>query len=546
MTLPFAPFKALALSIAAIILALTPISTLIFWVESGSEVIYSSLAYTIVYKPNVLNAITGFNETRVKVEVKDGSGRPLAFAALLSGPTSNGAIEVGKVSGKGYGVKAIGSYVSEVKKVLREANSDPESSGMGMLILISTIIEENGEYYAAADAVSVPIVPGKAVGKDIVVSVRFKPIMKYKVRGGENSGEYPQGPPGTITNYCVHSPQQRYCYVWELDQVLYTTPQPRLISGEQVAGWDYIPVFITELTSPRLIDKTSDIEHIFSITLSQTKVKYVRFSMSLGWSDESEVSVYVPGDSYVKEIEKESTLEWIYEIGCRIYSTSSSDQSSCNYLVSKDGTFKSSTTSKFTGDVLFSTGFRGRLWLVNYKYVEVSSGGYEIVLNDKVLAIWIEPVFNVNGMIIADWEVDDYPGDNWGITENVLKKLKSNTSYVKIRSGTLYHYALPIGIIYVQSQASEWFGAGIPVGALILALAGITDEWIVAIAGLLAIGINGGSEEKSTPYIAAGLFAIKLKSASPIDVYFAKFTNPYEIKMEAAKKAVPLIIFKPV
>ncbi|MDM7275091.1 MAG: hypothetical protein P3X22_003075 [Thermoprotei archaeon] len=242
-------FKVLALSVAAVILALTPASTLVYWVEGGSEIIHSSPAYTVVYKPSFLDALTRSNDTTLKIEVRDERGRPLTFAALLSGPTSDSVIEVGRVSGKGYAVKSIGKYVAEVRKVLMKANSDPERSGMGMLILLSTIIEEDGEYYAAADAVSIPIIPGKAVGKEIVATIKFKPIMKFKVKDEGGSGRQPQGPSATIIERCDVGSEIYYCYLWELSEVLYTTPIRTTVSGNRIVEteWDYIPVAITKL-----------------------------------------------------------------------------------------------------------------------------------------------------------------------------------------------------------------------------------------------------------------------------------------------------------
>ncbi|MFN4045836.1 MAG: hypothetical protein ACK4H7_00665, partial [Acidilobaceae archaeon] len=331
-------FKVLALSAAVTIIALTPLSSLIFWVEGSSEVVYSGLDYDITYKPSLLNLITKSNETRVRLEVRDASGRPLKFMALLSGPTSETVIEVGHVSGKGYAVKSIGRYVEEVRKALREANSDPERSGLGMLILISTIIEENGEKYAAADAVSIPIIPGKAVGKDIVVSVKFKPIMKYKI--GES--EEPENnkialkeeaePPEKIRKCTYEFRVGEMCSEWRLAEVLYTT-QLRYIRPDLVVGWDYIPVAITELNN-FIGSKTKEILHYLGITLRKADIAYVDFAMSMGWTRWGILTLYAPGSGYTIYIKRDLQFETIHESECKIYSTLNSESSSCKYRVS--------------------------------------------------------------------------------------------------------------------------------------------------------------------------------------------------------------------
>ncbi len=543
MFMPPSLFKTLALPIVAIILALTPMSSLVSWVEGGSETVYSGPSYTVIYKPNLLNTLTRSNETRVIVEVQDESGRPVGFTALLSGPASRGAVEVGNVSGKGYGVKGIGKYVSEVKRVLRELNSDPERSGLGMLILLSTIIEEAGEYYAAADAISVPIIPGKAVGKDVIVKVTFKPIMKYKVRGENTSTRHYEEqsattPPSRITDYCVLiGPNYSYfCYYWRLEEVIYESSK-----------YEYVPVAITFLDSKTGNTAGFIIEEL-EIILTRGSVEYVSFDLSLGFNLNDKISFVAPGPGYTYKIGGSINTETIYRATCEIHSTSSPYGSVCRRLWGTPGRpWENFTVSKFTGDVLVSLGFRGKMWLLRYAYVYERPGYIEVV-NDKVVALWLAPTFNDYGKIWAWWEVDDYPNDSRGAAEKLLKNLESSNAiaYQLIDFDKFREYSLLIRTIYDHSRASQWFGIGIPIGALILAIGGVSlPVALAAIVTSLAVGIEAGSVTVKI-YEGYNYFRVSFFTYDYTGIYYAKFTNTYVIKEEDnAEKVVPLMVFKP-
>ncbi len=536
----FAPFKALALSIAAIILALTPMSTLTFWVESGSETIYSSPGYTVVYKPNILSKITRSNETRVKIEVYDERGRPISFAALLSGPTKDNVIEVAHVSGKGGATASIGKYVAEVRKTLKQANSDPERSGLGMLILISTIIEENGEHYAAADMVSASIIPGKAIGKDIVVSVKFKPVIKHKIGGGGGSEAQPQDPPRTITHYCVYGSNYENCYLWKLDEVLYVT-QLRYV-GEQVIGWDYIPVAITILDN-NIGSKASQIVHYYEITLNRTDVAFVRFTLSLGWNTGRGISVYVPGPGYEYYIKRDLRTETIYKVLCDIKSTLSSEDSKCTYLWN-DNSAPPLPVSKFTGDVIASTGFYGMMWSVKYKYVSVDWLGRESIIQDNVVAVWIEPRFNEYGKIVMGVEVDDNPNDGIGITERTLRELGQNITYKSLKEPLSGLYTLLFEKIFSDSGASPHFGIAIAAGALISWIIKAKYPLLALILRLLGIGVEFGMHSEKA-YKHLGYFYLALGSYDRITGSYGLYVRTFRIKAELVDRTVPLFVFRP-
>ncbi len=558
MFMPSFPLKALVLSIVTVILALAPLSSLTFWVESGSEVVYSRPNYEVVYKNSFLNALTGSNETRVRIEVQDRSGRPVVFVALLSGPTSKGVVEVGNMSGKGYAVKPIGKYVSEVRRLLRELNSDHESSGLGILVLLSTIIEENGEHYAAADAVTIPIIPGKAVGKEIIVKIKFTPIMKHKIEGktaSKNSEEQSQTtPPPTITHYCTYYEGQGfgpYCYYWKLVETIYETPSNTP---------DYIPMAITLLDS-WTGRGTEYVQHSFTIALIKGKVEYVSFTPTLGFRDPvtKAITFYVPGPGYIKYREESVTTEILYDIQCMFHSKSSPHQSICYYLKGPGGAGTGYRyLSNFEGDAILSTGLRGKMWLARYAYLagypRIDSGS---VLDDKVLYMWIVPLFNENKKIVFDCEVDDRWGDNAGIAERTLNWLKNAINYKYIDS-SIGGYPLSVLQIYIDSGASSWLGAAIALGALILdilvtkgalsALSPALREILYAILPGMVMGLESG-EATSQLYLNFGKFYIQLLPSYAYDyvnAFYGEMKDSYIIKAEEnAKRRAPLMVFVP-
>ncbi len=557
MSMPLPSIRVLALPVVFMFLALTPMSSLTFWVEGGSETIYSSPGFTVTYKPSILEALTRSNETRVKIEVKDHAGRPMNFKALLSGPGVEGVVDVGSVAGKGYAVKNIGRYVSEVKRVLRELNADPAITGLGMSILISTIIEENGEHYAAADAITIPIIPGKAIGKEIVVEVKFKPIMKYKITM-ENSStknyEQPQSqatPPRIVDHSCDYIGEYYICTYWELVETIYGTPRYAL---------DFVPVAISVIDSGTG-SLTKYIIHSLIVTLTRGDVWRLSLTASLGFPHPRTGTpvFYVTGEGFTRDIRSNVATERIYGIDCDL--VPSPGVSGCKHLIGPGDEGWSSPVGipSFYGDVLFSTGFLGKMWLARYRHVKdyydyYGNLIYRVIINDHNFLVWVAPAFNEYGKIRAYWEVDDnpgYPGEDggWGSAELLLNELKNHYTYKHINSTRGWH-TLYIKTIYDYSQASPNFGAGIPAGAIILAILralGMVPSLPTIILGIiasLAIGIIAKNITIKL-YETLGFLKINLLIMDRLmDIYYAEIIHYYTIG--DVQKIVPLIIFKPV
>ena len=184
-------FKIAFTAVVAALLALyAPLLSLNAYSTTLSEVVYEGSGYKVTYKSPLI-PLASSNKTSIVLEVKR-NGKPIDFGFTLSGITIDGAKDVAEGRGHGRASADITGYVDDVVRVLREANSNPAHSGLGLLTFIVSKIEENGEEYIATDIIPIPVIPGKARGKSIVVEVEFKPAHKVKLNktsDGEQTGK---------------------------------------------------------------------------------------------------------------------------------------------------------------------------------------------------------------------------------------------------------------------------------------------------------------------------------------------------------------------
>jgi hypothetical protein len=211
-----------------------------------SEVVYEGFNYRVTYKSPLIPLVLS-DRTGVILEVKR-NGKPVDFGFTMSGITVEGARDV--AGGRGYGriVVDVTSYTDDVVRVLRKANSNPAYSGLGLLTFIVSKVEEGGEEYIATDIIAIPVIPGKARGKSIIVEVEFKPLHKIKLNktsGGEQTGkaEVPQTTsPSWIYDVC-YGIEGYACYWWELNRVLlgsHIVGAPTVIAYVDVTDGGYI------------------------------------------------------------------------------------------------------------------------------------------------------------------------------------------------------------------------------------------------------------------------------------------------------------------
>jgi hypothetical protein len=137
-------FKIAFTAVIATLLALyAPLLSLNAYSTTLSEVVYEGSGYKVTYKSPLIPLASG-NKTSVILEVKR-NGKPIDFGFTLSGITIDGARDVARGRGYGRASADITGYIDDVVRVLREANSNPAHSGLGLLTFIISKVEEDGE-----------------------------------------------------------------------------------------------------------------------------------------------------------------------------------------------------------------------------------------------------------------------------------------------------------------------------------------------------------------------------------------------------------------
>ncbi|MFN7105010.1 MAG: hypothetical protein ACK4M3_00230 [Pyrobaculum sp.] len=140
---------------AGILMAIAAVFSIALIVASPlwEEVVYKSDTLVVTTKPA--------RETTLILEVIDERGKPVEFAAFLSGPTAGGFVEIGTVRGRGKGGVAIGKYIAETARYARELGWSPGQVSFGILAFIVTSETIDNETYVYTDIITIPINPPK-------------------------------------------------------------------------------------------------------------------------------------------------------------------------------------------------------------------------------------------------------------------------------------------------------------------------------------------------------------------------------------------------
>jgi hypothetical protein len=473
-------FKVAFIAVVAALLALyAPLLSLNAYSTTLSEVVYEGLGYRVTYKSPLI-PLASSNKTSVVLEVKR-NGKPIDFGFTLSGITIDGAKDVAE--GRGYGrAKAdIAGYVDDVVRVLREANSNPAHSGLGLLAFIVSKVEEGGEEYIATDVITIPVIPGKARGKNIVVEVEFKPVHKIKLNktiDGEQSGKaevLQTTPPGTIPDgACYGIEGVIVCYWWELKTVHYRS-----------RDIEFVPLSISYIDDIDG-DYVERVSHQHIIRLGRTTVRTLSFDLSLVFG--KVVNFIVPGPGYVRTLPAGSSEETLFEMVCPVVNLKVTSRArDCLYFSSSIGRYT------FYDDALVATGFYGYLWLVEYEYVKVVILGltFKYVL-DKSLAVYLVP-YEQNGRFRPGVMIDDNPTDGSGDLEQVYRLLvqRANTTWKLLPKKYANHWYVTAYNLIIESKSTPLFGLSIPVGALIVVKTkGSPPGWALAVVATLVVGFS--------------------------------------------------------
>ncbi len=530
-------FKVAFTAIIATLLALyAPLLSLNAYSTTLSEVVYEGLGYRVTYKSPLIPLAPG-NKTSVVLEVKRG-GKPVDFGFTLSGITVDGARDVARGRGHGRASADITGYVDDVVRVLREANSNPAHSGLGLLTFIVSKVEEDGEEYIATDIISIPVIPGKARGKSIVVEVEFKPVHKIKLNktgGGEQTGKaevLQTTPPRIIIDkWCYGSDYSYICYYWELDRVLlrsHLEGAPVVIAYLDPIDGDYIyQVYLFNY-----------------IELVRSEPKWISFELALTFL--KTVKFIAPGPGYHREISSGLNSETLFAFDCMFYNSKLDDKSSnCVYM---DQSF-TPYPKNFYDEALLAIGFLGYMWLVEYKYVEETLGGVRVI--DRSLAVYLVPLFNSRGKIEYWYDVDDNPYDGYGMLEKVFWNITTNQYVESVRfppSTGVARFVTSYNV-KVSSNSPAAFGIAIPVGALaVLALGGVLPSpWSIVAAAVsaLTVGVAVSVAGESKFYMN---FAIARFSATQSVTFYPRYYHvdkSYMVKEAGGEYRVPFMIVQP-
>jgi hypothetical protein len=477
-------FKIAFTAIITTLLALyAPLLSLNAYSATLSEVVYEGLGYRVTYKSPLIPLAPG-NKTNVVLEVKR-NGKPIDFGFTLSGITIDGAKDVAK--GRGYGrAKAdIAGYVDDVVRVLREANSNPAHSGLGLLTFIISKIEESGEEYIATDIISIPVIPGKARGKNIVVEVEFKPVHKIKLNKTSNgeqtgrAGTLQTTPPGTIPDYCKENYiVYRKCYKWELTTIHYVSSRAASIP----LAMSYI-----DSTDGEYIER---VHHQHWILLLSQDTPQLSFDLSLVFR--KVIDFIVPGPGYVITLPRGASQLELFYLDCPFTNSYlTSKEYDCYYFNEKVGKFT------FYKEALITTGIRGRMWLVEYQYVEetcILAGCFKEVL-DSSLAVYMVPHFRLPNKIDYSIHIDEDPYDGIGLMEKIFYFLyyDSRTTRKLYTETVATRVVIRSSELMAKSESTPLFGIGIPVGAHIRALAGSIAGWSDRLISTLSVGFSTSS-----------------------------------------------------
>jgi hypothetical protein len=466
-------FKVAFTAIIATLLALyIPLLSLNVYSSALSEVVYEGFNYRVTYRSPLIPLTSG-DKTSVVLEVKRG-GKPIDFGFTLSGITFDGARDVARGRGYGRASADITGYVDDVVRVLREANSNPAHSGLGLLTFIVSKVEEDGEEYVATDIITIPVIPGKARGKNIIVEVEFKPVHRIKLNktsSGEQAGKaeiLQTIPPGTVADgACYGIEGAVVCYLWELKTVNYRS---RAI--------EFVPLSISYIDS-------IDGDYVMEVNHDHVISSALSFDFSLVFS--KVVDFIVPGPGYIRTPSPGSSVEPLFDMSCPVMNLKVTSKAyDCFYFGSPIGRYA------FYGDALVATGFYGYLWLVEYEYVMYVIKGFlrfRYVL-DKSLAVYLVP-YEQNGRFKPGVMIDDDPTDGFGMLEHVyrLLVLHANTTWKWLpKKYTNFWYVRSINLT-IESESAPLFGIAIPVGTLIIAITGDSPPgWALSVTATLVVG----------------------------------------------------------
>jgi len=375
---------------------------------------------------------SGSNDTILTIKLRDPSGKPpKAFIATLTGLKSGGGVVEDYISASGGSAsKSIARFVGEAARVTVEAGGNPSVDGPSIIVFLSALVEEDGTLYALADIATVPIVPGKVKGKEVILEWRISPIAKFKVNtttSQTQSYSDPKSidslqPPRRIDDKCVPDWWYTKCYYWEFNTTIATFYNER---GHFMLTW------LNSIDG----DYVDRVIHTAKLRILQGVNPYVGIAIPVGvqFNDGKHELVY-PGIGFQHTLPKGASGRVLLDVSCIYYNKKLVSFTGVCYWSDASGRrYDERHNADFYDEAVIGLGLRlYRIDYLHYVYVveyrDIDGFYYREVLGDAIVVYGI-PSQRSDGTLIHYTESDDNPYDGVGYPElSAWAALTSNFS----------------------------------------------------------------------------------------------------------------------
>jgi hypothetical protein len=363
---------------------------------------------------------SGSNDTILTIKLRDPSGKPpKAFIATLTGLKSGWGVVEDYISASGGSAsKSIARFVSEAARVTVEAGGNPSVDGPSIIVFLSALVEEDGTLYALADIATVPIVPGKVKGKEVILEWRISPIAKFEVNtttSQTQSYSAPKSidslqPPRRIDDKCVPDWWYTKCYYWEFNTTIATFYNER---GHFMLTW------LNSIDG----DYVDRVIHTAKLRILQGVNPYVGIAIPVGvqFKDGKHELVY-PGIGFQHTLPKGASGRVLLDVSCIYYNKKLVSFSGVCYWSDASGRrYDERHNADFYDEAVIGLGLRlYRIDYLHYVYVveyrDIDGFYYREVLGDAIVVYGI-PSQRSDGTLIHYTESDDNPYDGVGYPE---------------------------------------------------------------------------------------------------------------------------------
>lgn len=363
---------------------------------------------------------SGSNDTILTIKLRDPSGRPpKAFIATLTGLKSGEGVVKDYISASGGSAsKSIARFVSEAARVTVEAGGDPSVDGPSIIVFLSALVEEDGTLYALADIATVPIVPGKVKGKEVILEWRISPIAKFKVNtttSQTQSYSAPKSidslrPPQRIDDKCAPDLWHRKCYYWEFNTTIATFYNER---GHFMLTW------LDSIDG----DYVEWVTHTIILQISRDHNTYMGISIPVGVQfKDGRLELVYPGTGFQYTLPGGASIRLLLDVSCVYYNRKLvSSTGVCLWRDASGRQYSKRHHADFYDEAIIGLGLRlNRIDYLHYVYVVehwyTDGSYYREVLGDAIVVYGI-PSQRSDGTLMHYTESDDNPYDGVGYPE---------------------------------------------------------------------------------------------------------------------------------